>query len=410
MIGRETEMDDTTKAVKDMYEQYPYPSGVPTMRTGFAVERLLSLVSNAPATAGGLAVLDAGCGRGLGLIGAASLQPDIQFTGVDINSVGLADAQQNAQARGLTNIRFVQADLMTLEGVDVPPGGFDVIYSSGVLHHLSDPQTGLQKLRDVLAPHGVIALMVYGSYGRQALYRVIEGIGLLTPGDRKINERLPVARLLARVADDTVFKGNCWQGTAGEDDVEFVDRCLNVNETSYDIDGLWQLLEATGMQFVRWAEPADWAPGKLFHDPQLLALATALDEVDRYRLVERLFDRSKLELYICKDGNGRRAPLTDQQLETATVAVNPEVSFVVEKRNLNQSQRIESLSYKLQSQAVMPLTNPLLAQVCMLLVDQTTRFAAAELLAVLLEQGTDRPTALAILRELLDREILYAPH
>jgi SAM-dependent methyltransferase len=403
-------MDNTTKAVKDMYEQYPYPSGVPTVRTGFAVERLLSLVSNSPAKAGGLSVLDAGCGRGLGLIGAAGLQPDIQFTGVDINTVGLADAEQNARARGLKNIRFVQADLMTLDGVDVPPGGFDVIYSSGVLHHLSDPQAGLQKLGEVLAPHGVIALMVYGSYGRQALYRLIDGIGLLAPGDREINERLPVARLLSQAAEDTIFKGNCWQGTSQEDDVEFVDRCLNVNETSYDIDGLWQLLQATGMQFVRWAEPADWAPGKLFHDPQLQARASALDEVDQYRLVERLFDRRKLELYICRDGNGRRAPLTDRQLETATLAVNPEVSFVVEKRNLNQSQRIESLSYKLQSQAAIRLTHPLLAQACMLLVDQSTRFSASELLAVLLEQGSDRSTALVVLRELLDREILYAPH
>jgi len=403
-------MDETTQAVKDMYEQYPYPSGVPTMRTGFAVERLLSLVADPPGKASGYSALDAGCGRGLGLIGAASLQPDILFTGVDINAVGLAEAQQNAQARGLTNVRFVQADLMTLDGVDVPPGGFDVIYSSGVLHHLSDPQTGLQKLRAVLAPHGVIALMVYGSYGRQALYRLIDGLQLLANGEKKIAERLPVARLLSQAAEETIFNGNCWQGTSREDDVEFVDRCLNVNETSYDIDGLWDLLKATGMQFVRWVEPGDWEPARLFHDPQLRVLASQLDEVDQYRLVERLFDRRKLELYICKEGNGRRNPLNDRQLETATLAVNPEISFVVEKRNLNQSQRIESLSYKLQTNEAIPLTDPPLAQACMLLVDQTTHFSASKLIAVLLEKGNDRTTALAILKALLEREILYATH
>jgi len=403
-------MDETTRAVKDMYEQYPYPSGVPTMRTGFAVERLLSLVAEAPGKASGFSALDAGCGRGLGLLGAASLQPDILFTGVDINAVGLAEARQHAQARGLTNVRFTPADLMTLDGVDVPPGGFDVIYSSGVLHHLTDPQTGLQKLRDVLAPHGVIALMVYGSYGRQALYRLIDGLQLLADGEQPISQRLPVARLLSQAAEGSIFKGNCWQGTSQEDDVEFVDRCLNVNETSYDIDGLWRLLQVTGMQFVRWVEPDDWDPAKLFHDPQLQALACQLDEFDQYRLVERLFDRRKLELYICKEGNGRRNPLDDRQLETATLAVNPEIAFVVEKRNLKQAQRVESLSYKLQTSEPIPLTDPLLAQACMLLVDQTTHFSASELMAVLVENGSDRSAALAILRSLLEREIVYATH
>ena len=397
-------------AVKAMYEKYPYPSGVPTMRTGFAVERLLSFVSNPPGKAGGFHALDAGCGRGLGLIGAASLQPDVLFTGVDLNTVGLAEARQNAEARGLSNVRFVEADLMTLDGLEVPSGGFDVIYSSGVLHHLSDPKAGLERLRDILAPHGVIALMVYGSYGRQALYRFIDGLRLLSPGEEPIDQRLPVGRLLARAAEDTIFKANCWQGTSREDDVEFVDRCLNVNETSYDIDSLWQLLESVGMRFVRWSEADDWAPGKLFQDPQMRTLAGQLDPLDQYRLVERLFDRRKLELYICKEGNGERAPLTDAQLENSTVAVNPEVSFVVEKRNLNQAQRIESLGYRLQAGEPVTLSNSLLAQACLLLVDQTTRFAAAEMLAALQQNGSDRSTALALLRELLDREILYAPH
>ena len=54
----------------------------------------------------------------------------MQFTAIDINRVALADATKKAGELGLTNIRFQDVDLMTLEGLDVPEGGFDVIISS----------------------------------------------------------------------------------------------------------------------------------------------------------------------------------------------------------------------------------------------------------------------------------------
>jgi methylase of polypeptide subunit release factors len=107
-------LDQTASKVKDMYEQYPYPSGEPTIRPGFDIRLLLSYVALKRDSDRPLQVLDAGCGRGPGVIGAASLQPHVKFTAIDINSVGLAEARENAQARGLTNINFVQADLMTL--------------------------------------------------------------------------------------------------------------------------------------------------------------------------------------------------------------------------------------------------------------------------------------------------------
>ena len=80
--------------------------------------------------------------------------------------------------------------------------------------------------------------MLYGSYGRQALYRFIEGIDILMPDEKTIKERLPYTRLMSQAAGQSLFKNNYWQDTDKVNDVEFVDRCLNVNEVSYDIDSL----------------------------------------------------------------------------------------------------------------------------------------------------------------------------
>ena len=45
---------------------------------------------------------------------------------------------------------------------------FDLIVSSGVLHHLPNPGAGLRALREVLKPHGVMSLMLYGYYPASA--------------------------------------------------------------------------------------------------------------------------------------------------------------------------------------------------------------------------------------------------
>jgi SAM-dependent methyltransferase len=403
-------MDKTTLAVKNMYEKYPYPSGAPMMRAGTDVNLLLSYVNIYRENSEAVHVLDAGCGRGVGLIAAAILQPDVNFIGADINTTAVNDARLNAKNRGLTNIRFIEADLMTLEGIEVPSGGFDVIYSSGVLHHLSEPLTGLKNLEKVLAPHGVISLMVYGSYGRQALYRLIEGIDLMLPNENEIEERLPFARLLTQVANQTVFKGNYWQNTSTTDDIEFVDRCLNVNEVSYDINSLWQLIEEAQMKFIRWDDPEEWSINKLFDNKQLNDKLSLLSNKEQYRIIERIFERPKLELVISKGTNYPRSPVPVEVIEGLNFCVSPEVSFSVEKRNLNGFQRIETLSFKIKTKESQQIGNGLLAQAALMLVDQNTLFLGSEMTDALIEKGGTKIESIAVLVKLLSLNIIYCPH
>jgi len=379
------------------------------MRAGFNIRLLLSYVAKKRDLDTPLQVLDAGCGRGPGVLGAATLQPNVMFTAVDINSVGLAEARANAQARGLTNINFVQADLMTLEGLEVPPGGFDVIYSSGVLHHLADPQVGLNNLTDILAPHGVVSLMLYGSYGRQALYRLIEGIDILSDNEDAIESRLPLARALTEVADTSIFKGNYWQGTHRNPDVEFVDTCLNVNEVSYDITSLWNFIDEAKMKFVRWVEPDVWSVEKHFKDPQLLARLKELSLTEQYRVIERLFEIPKLEFILCKADNFAAPAVSIDEIESSQFAVNPEASFSVEKRNLDHSQRIEDVSYKVRNKKSETVTDPILAKVILLLAEQTTCFTGGEMINVLGQNGADKNAAIEVIYELLDKEVIFIP-
>ena len=110
---------------------------------------------------------------------------DAEIVHLDMSQASIALAQERAQIRGLTNIRWVHESLLNLPGLGL--GRFDYINCSGVLHHLVDPDLGLKALRSVLksdGPHpGAIGLMVYASTGRtgvyqmQALMRMVNGAG-----------------------------------------------------------------------------------------------------------------------------------------------------------------------------------------------------------------------------------------
>jgi len=107
----------------------------------------------------GKACLDAGCGGGrytvaMGRLGAR------EAVGVDVSEAGIADARQ--RATGEANVRFQVASVLDLPLED---DSFDFVCSSGVLHHTTDLDKGLDEITRVLRPGGKLYLLLYGSGG-----------------------------------------------------------------------------------------------------------------------------------------------------------------------------------------------------------------------------------------------------
>jgi len=111
-------------------------------------------------------VLDVGCGGGVLLNEAARRLTRGRATGIDIwapHSGGgnYALLMKNAQAEGVADkIEFKQADVRKLPFGDA---SFDVIVSSGALHHISrdrsEHEQAINEMLRVLRPGGKIALM-----------------------------------------------------------------------------------------------------------------------------------------------------------------------------------------------------------------------------------------------------------
>ena len=99
----------------------------------------------------GIDVLDAGCGRGLGLCRMAEAFPASRFVGYDASPDGVAWARANAERQGLTNLRFEVRDMATLN----EPGQYDLITAFDAIHDQVDPAAMLRGIHAALAADGV---------------------------------------------------------------------------------------------------------------------------------------------------------------------------------------------------------------------------------------------------------------
>ncbi len=106
-------------------------------------------------SAGGLKVLEIGCG--LGTDGAQFAQAGADYTGVDLTEAAVDLAKRRFELFKVPG-NFRTADA---ENLDFAENSFDLVYSHGVLHHTPDTAGAVNEIHRVLRPGGRAMVMLY---------------------------------------------------------------------------------------------------------------------------------------------------------------------------------------------------------------------------------------------------------
>ena len=170
--------DDVSREVQRQYEEMPYPRWVKSAAAGPARRIDDYLRDNFPAASfrplgleTAAEILIAGCGTGRHPIEFVQQIADCQVLAIDLSLASLSYAKRKAIELGLANITFAQADILRLRSLDRT---FDVIDSTGVLHHLADPMAGWRGLVSMLRPGGFMYIGLYSAAARQSINAVRE--------------------------------------------------------------------------------------------------------------------------------------------------------------------------------------------------------------------------------------------
>lgn len=109
-------------------------------------------------TAGGLRVLDIGCGNGYVLYQYA--RHGAKVTGLDLTKMAVELSRKRFAVGGMSG-EFLEVDGNNLP---FPDDHFDIVCSMGVLHHISNPRPIVQEMFRVLRPGGRLIVMLYHRY------------------------------------------------------------------------------------------------------------------------------------------------------------------------------------------------------------------------------------------------------
>jgi len=191
--------DDVSRQVREQYEESPYPRWVklaiaPKDKSVAEVcdEVKLQLHSENIKSVVSPSILIAGCGTGQHSIETASRFANCKVTAVDLSRASLAYAQRKTSELGITSIKYLQADILNLGELGEE---FDIIESSGVLHHMDDPIAGWRVLVDLLKTGGLMNIGLYSELARRHIVKarediVLRGIGTSEDDIRQFRQSL----------------------------------------------------------------------------------------------------------------------------------------------------------------------------------------------------------------------------
>ena len=205
-----------------------------------------------------LDILVAGCGTNQAAVFAYT-NPAAKVVAIDISQPSLDHHAYLKKKHRLSNLEL---HLLPIEELPTLERDFDLIVSTGVLHHMADPTAGMKALAQCLRSDGALAVMLYAKYGRagvELLQSIFRDLGLSQDeaSVRTVKDAIsslpaghPIQSYL-RVAPDLKF------------DAGLVDTFLHGRDRGYTVEESLDMVASAGLVFQDWFFKAPYHPAQL---------------------------------------------------------------------------------------------------------------------------------------------------
>ena len=314
--GAQTNADPRADVVSRQYERWRYPQPIQDLDAlpqgiwhWFDPSRFHRIFWPDREYKPDLDILIAGCGTNQAAV-FAHRNPGAKVVGVDISQPSLDHQRYLKDKHGLFNLEL---HLLPIEELPTLGLDFDLIVSTGVLHHMAEPQAGMNALAQCLRQDGAIGLTLYAKYGRigvemlQSVFRdmglrqdqasveiVKKTISLLPPGH-------PLQSYLRIEGAELRYDG------------AVVDTFLHGRDRSYTVDDCIDLVTSAGLVFQGWFLNAPYYHHDLLEPANEFAPAVnALPERELWSVMERVHQFSGCHFFMaCRPDRPKESYVID---------------------------------------------------------------------------------------------------
>ncbi|MBK8190864.1 MAG: class I SAM-dependent methyltransferase [Vampirovibrionales bacterium] len=229
-----------------------------------------------------ISILVAGCGANAAARYAFE-HPQARVVGIDVSASCLAHEESLKHKHNLENLSLYQ---MPVEDARTLDETFDFIEAVGVMNHLENPLAGMEALKTRLNPDGVIAVMLFGVYGRL-------GVGMLQKMFHRLdmgfsNEDVNIVRQTLAILDADhpvqAFNRNIADLQL---DSGVVDCFLRSAGRNFTVEGCLQFARNSGLSFMGWLDNFPYYPeGQVPSNHPLYERIGKLPEDDMWKVME----------------------------------------------------------------------------------------------------------------------------
>jgi 2-polyprenyl-3-methyl-5-hydroxy-6-metoxy-1,4-benzoquinol methylase len=257
---------------REQYDQTPYPN-VPIENSINESTNLLfisSLITSnyaknkKIASSEGKRILDVGCGSGETTLALAAANIGATIVGIDLSEVSIGIARQRLQYHGFPEVEF---HIMPLENLPQLGLSFDYINCDEMLYLLPDPVAGLQAMKAVLNPEGILRANLHSFYQRIDFFRAQEASRLLglmdgNPGKRECDI---MRNIMADLRDTTILKASTWIPSIQTNEFMMVNYFMH-GDKGHTIPDMFQMLNEAGLKFISMVSEHEWDITNLLKD------------------------------------------------------------------------------------------------------------------------------------------------
>jgi len=239
-------------------------------------------------------ILIAGCGTNQAAV-FAYMNPKARVVAVDISESSLAHQRYLKDKNQLHNLEL---HLLPIEELSTLNRDFDLVVSTGVLHHMADPLVGMKALAERVRPDGALGIMLYAKYGRfgvEVLQAAFRDLGL-----HQDEESLRTVRsVLSRLGPDHPVQGYIRIAPDLNYDAGLVDTFLHGRDRSYSVDDCMDLLTGAGLVFQTWHIKAPYYAHEFLEPPNAFFTAlNQLPEAKRWSVMERVHTTNACHFFV----------------------------------------------------------------------------------------------------------------